>query len=219
MSENSVACTSTASNETSDAERKGASNVSFEAVDVQATEFSDIYDYAFGRFGTMFFANPVAALRNVRSALRPGGGLNMVVWRRKRDNHWLDLGGPRRPAGLDARKPSRGGLSRSGFSPALPRAGRSGRRGRRRRGRLLLGGRLLLSGRRRGGARGSRHCRGRALRGRPVLVRRRVALLEIEDQQDDEADERDQPDQDPPAGSVGVVQPADRHREVGQQQP
>jgi SAM-dependent methyltransferase len=75
-----------------DAEKRGASNVSFEAVDVQATEFSDTYDYAFGRFGTMFFANPVAALRNVRSSLRPGGRLNMVVWRRKLDNDWLHRG-------------------------------------------------------------------------------------------------------------------------------
>jgi SAM-dependent methyltransferase len=37
----------------------------------------------------MFFANPVAALRNVREALRPGGRLNIVVWRRKLDNEWL----------------------------------------------------------------------------------------------------------------------------------
>jgi SAM-dependent methyltransferase len=64
-------------------------NVSFEAVDVQAAKFTESYDYAFGRFGTMFFANPVAALRNVRQALRPGGRLNMVVWRRKLDNDWL----------------------------------------------------------------------------------------------------------------------------------
>ncbi|UJA21376.1 class I SAM-dependent methyltransferase [Thermoleophilia bacterium SCSIO 60948] len=67
----------------------GAENVSFEVADVQATSFEDTYDYAFGRFGTMFFANPVAALRNVRAALRPGGRLNMVVWRRKLDNEWL----------------------------------------------------------------------------------------------------------------------------------
>jgi SAM-dependent methyltransferase len=72
-----------------EAERAGAGNVSFEVVDVQATEFPDTYDYAFGRFGTMFFANPVAALRNVCHALRPGGRLNMVVWRRKLDNDWL----------------------------------------------------------------------------------------------------------------------------------
>ena len=37
----------------------------------------------------MFFANPVAALRNVRSALEPGSPLCMVVWRRKLDNPWL----------------------------------------------------------------------------------------------------------------------------------
>jgi SAM-dependent methyltransferase len=37
----------------------------------------------------MFFANPVAALRNVRRALVPDGRLCMVVWRRKLDNEWL----------------------------------------------------------------------------------------------------------------------------------
>jgi ubiquinone/menaquinone biosynthesis C-methylase UbiE len=67
----------------------GVRNVSFEVVDVQAAQFAETYDYAFARFGTMFFANPVLALRNVRNALRGGGRLNMVVWRRKLDNEWL----------------------------------------------------------------------------------------------------------------------------------
>jgi len=40
----------------------------------------------------MFFANPVVALRNVREALRPGGRLVMVVWRRRIDNDWLYRG-------------------------------------------------------------------------------------------------------------------------------
>lgn len=75
-----------------DAERAGVENVSFEVMDVQAAQFADAYDYAFGRFGTMFFANPVVALRNVRRALRPGGRLNMVVWRRKLDNDWVHRG-------------------------------------------------------------------------------------------------------------------------------
>lgn len=75
-----------------DAGGSGVENVSFEAVDVQAAEFTDSFDYAFGRFGTMFFANPVVALRNVRSALTPGGRLTMVVWRRKLDNDWLYRG-------------------------------------------------------------------------------------------------------------------------------
>jgi ubiquinone/menaquinone biosynthesis C-methylase UbiE len=47
------------------------------------------YDLAYSRFGTMFFANPVAAMRNVRVALVPGGRLLMVVWRRRTDNDWL----------------------------------------------------------------------------------------------------------------------------------
>ena len=72
-----------------EAANSGVENVSFEAVDVQAASFIEDYDYAFGRFGTMFFANPVVALRNVRQALRPGGRLNMVVWRRKLDNDWI----------------------------------------------------------------------------------------------------------------------------------
>ena len=53
------------------------------------TRFDQTFDYAFSRMGTMFFANPVAALRNVREALVPGGLLNMVVWRRKLDNEFM----------------------------------------------------------------------------------------------------------------------------------
>ena len=71
------------------AERASVQNVTFEVADVQVAQFADTYDYAFARFGTMFFANPVAALRNVRAALRAGGRLNIVVWRRKLDNEWL----------------------------------------------------------------------------------------------------------------------------------
>lgn len=68
----------------------GAENVRFEVADVQGDALAGELDYAFARFGTMFFANPVAAMRNVREALRPGGRLCMVVWRRKLDNPWLE---------------------------------------------------------------------------------------------------------------------------------
>ena len=67
----------------------GASNVRFEVHDVQTTTFAETFDYAFSRFGIMFFANPVAALRNVRHALAPGGRFVAVVWRRRQDNPWL----------------------------------------------------------------------------------------------------------------------------------
>jgi ubiquinone/menaquinone biosynthesis C-methylase UbiE len=72
-----------------DAEAQGVTNARFEVADVQVEVPGGPYDMAFSRFGTMFFASPVVALRNVRSALRPGGRLLMVVWRRRIDNEWL----------------------------------------------------------------------------------------------------------------------------------
>ena len=67
-------------------------NARFEVADVQREVPGGQYDLAFSRFGTMFFANPVVALRNVRFALRPGGRLVIVVWRRRIDNEWLHRG-------------------------------------------------------------------------------------------------------------------------------
>jgi SAM-dependent methyltransferase len=72
-----------------EAAEAGIENVSFATCDVEVTEFDQTFDYAFSRMGTMFFANTVAALRNVREALAPGGLLNMVVWRRKLDNEFM----------------------------------------------------------------------------------------------------------------------------------
>jgi SAM-dependent methyltransferase len=72
-----------------DAAEAGVANARFLVTDVQTDPFEDRFDMAFSRFGTMFFTNPVAALRNVREALRPGGRLVMVVWRRREDNDWL----------------------------------------------------------------------------------------------------------------------------------
>lgn len=67
----------------------GVANARFEVADVQTTTFPRAFDMAFSRFGTMFFTNPVPALRNIRGALMPGGRFVMVVWRRREDNDWL----------------------------------------------------------------------------------------------------------------------------------
>jgi ubiquinone/menaquinone biosynthesis C-methylase UbiE len=72
-----------------EAAEMGVANARFAVADVETTTFAERFDYAFSRMGTMFFANPVAALRNVREALAPGGRLTMVVWRRRIDNDWL----------------------------------------------------------------------------------------------------------------------------------
>jgi ubiquinone/menaquinone biosynthesis C-methylase UbiE len=68
----------------------GVVNARFLVADIQdGVSGEEGFDVAFSRFGTMFFASPVAALRNVRRALVPGGKLIMVVWRRRIDNDWL----------------------------------------------------------------------------------------------------------------------------------
>jgi ubiquinone/menaquinone biosynthesis C-methylase UbiE len=64
-------------------------NLRFVRADVQTEPLGGPYDLAFSRFGTMFFAGPVPAMRNVRVALAAGGRLAMVVWRRKTENDWL----------------------------------------------------------------------------------------------------------------------------------
>ena len=72
-----------------EAEEAGVGNVRFAVADVEKTAFEERFDMAFSRMGTMFFSNPVAAMRNVRRALLPGGRLAMVVWRAKPENEWL----------------------------------------------------------------------------------------------------------------------------------
>jgi SAM-dependent methyltransferase len=66
-------------------------NARFEVRDVQVTTFDEEFDYVFSRFGTMFFDNPVPALRNLRAAMPPGARYCSVVWRRKVDNPWLHV--------------------------------------------------------------------------------------------------------------------------------
>ncbi|HTL77670.1 MAG TPA: methyltransferase domain-containing protein [Casimicrobiaceae bacterium] len=72
-----------------DAAAEGLGHVHFVAADVQTHHFEPEFDFAFSRFGMMFFANPVAAMRNVRSAMRPGATLMFITWRVLEDNPWL----------------------------------------------------------------------------------------------------------------------------------
>ena len=46
------------------------------------------YDLVFSRFGVMFFADPVAAFRNIRRALKPQGRLVFIAWRTPQENPW-----------------------------------------------------------------------------------------------------------------------------------
>lgn len=66
-------------------------NVRFMRGDAEVSLPEGEFDFVFARFGTMFFANPVAGLRNMRKSLRPGGRMVHIVWREPADNPWLSM--------------------------------------------------------------------------------------------------------------------------------
>ena len=68
---------------------EGVTNVRFAHDDAQAHRFTpQSFDVAISRFGTMFFADPVLAFRNIRGALQGGGRLVMMVWQSHESNEW-----------------------------------------------------------------------------------------------------------------------------------
>lgn len=69
-----------------EAAEAGVENIEFECADAQTAAWEPEFDYAFSRMGTQFFAAPVPAMRAIRGALRPGGQLRKLCWRRKEES-------------------------------------------------------------------------------------------------------------------------------------
>lgn len=63
-------------------------DVAFVEGDAAVHEFQPVFDLVFSRFGVMFFADCVAAFKNIRTALSPGGRLVFVCWRGLSENLW-----------------------------------------------------------------------------------------------------------------------------------
>lgn len=74
-----------------DAAAAGLFNIRFVEADVETYPFEPEFDLCFSRFGMMFFANPVAAMRNVRKALKPGGRVMFITWRIIEDNPFFGV--------------------------------------------------------------------------------------------------------------------------------
>jgi ubiquinone/menaquinone biosynthesis C-methylase UbiE len=74
-----------------EAAQHGLNHLRFVRGDAEVSLPLNDFDFVFARFGTMFFANPVAGLRNMRKALRPGGRMVHIVWRNRADNPWLSM--------------------------------------------------------------------------------------------------------------------------------
>jgi SAM-dependent methyltransferase len=93
------------------AEAQGVRNVTFEQADAQVHRFPrERFDLVISRFGTMFFADPVAAFTNIGRALRPAGRLVMMVWQADDRNEWemairRALIGPEGPAAVASAGP------------------------------------------------------------------------------------------------------------------
>ena len=69
---------------------RGLANVTLMLADAQVHKFAPAsFDLLTSRMGVMFFADPVAAFRNLGAALKPGGRLCMAVWATLAENeHW-----------------------------------------------------------------------------------------------------------------------------------
>ena len=68
----------------------GTANVEFHHADVQSSDLGSArYDGAFSRFGVMFFADPVAAFKNVHRSLKPGAVLSFACWQPVTSNDWM----------------------------------------------------------------------------------------------------------------------------------
>ena len=70
---------------------RGLRNVTLSHGDAQVFEFEPaVFDLATSRMGVMFFADPAAAFRNIKGALKPGGRLVFACWAPLAENrHWL----------------------------------------------------------------------------------------------------------------------------------
>lgn len=50
-----------------------------------------VFDRVVSRFGMMFFADPVAAFRNIARGLKPGGEMHFICWGNPKMNPWFGM--------------------------------------------------------------------------------------------------------------------------------
>lgn len=70
----------------------GLANVTLTLADAQTHAFEPPgFDLVVSRFGVMFFADPTAAMVNLRRAMTPGGRMCFLAWAALADNPFFDL--------------------------------------------------------------------------------------------------------------------------------
>ncbi len=63
--------------------------IAWERADASTRRFAGDRDLMVSRFGVMFFDDPPRAFANLASALRPGGRVALLTWRRRDEVEWM----------------------------------------------------------------------------------------------------------------------------------
>ena len=80
--------------------------ITFVEADAQVHSFpTATFDAVYSRFGVMFFDDPIAAFRNIRKAVRPGGRMAYVCWADRKANPWIRIPAGAAKAFLDLPAP------------------------------------------------------------------------------------------------------------------
>jgi len=68
-------------------------NVTYVLGDAQTHPFEEgEFNFAFSRFGVMFFENRVMAMKAIHRSLKPGGKMMLIVWRPLKENYCWNVG-------------------------------------------------------------------------------------------------------------------------------
>lgn len=71
----------------------GRKGVAFRRCDAATQPFTPDHELVFSRFGVMFFSDPAAAFKNLRTGLTPNGRLCFVCWQPMVENAWMSTAG------------------------------------------------------------------------------------------------------------------------------
>ncbi len=92
------------------AAKKANEKLSFMVADAANHRFASDHSLLFSRFGVMFFADPVGAFANLRTALNDNGRVVFLCWRSPAENPWISIPGaalqPFQPADTPPPDPS-----------------------------------------------------------------------------------------------------------------
>ena len=88
------------------ARERSEGQIDFVEADAQISALGGPYDFIYSRFGVMFFGDPIAAFKNLRSAASNTAKLSFVCWQGPEENPWITV--PNRAAMALVEMPPRG---------------------------------------------------------------------------------------------------------------